>query len=113
MATANVLKSSQISEKLNVTHEQSTIPKETIILIVGLVAGIALMIVGVMNWTGAVTILIRPGESPGENPFLDFFVLGFAAAFGPYGFAMTAKLRRIDKIEERLPDFLRDVSEAG
>ncbi len=31
----------------------------------------------------------------------------------PYGFAMTAKLRRISKIEERLPDFLRDVAEAG
>ncbi len=31
----------------------------------------------------------------------------------PYGFTMTAKLRRISKIEERLPDFLRDVAEAG
>ena len=31
----------------------------------------------------------------------------------PYGFTMSAKLRRINAIEARLPDFLRDVSEAG
>ena len=40
-------------------------------------------------------------------------VLGIAAMCGPYGFVTTAKLRRIQKIEDRLPDFLRDVAEAG
>jgi archaeal flagellar protein FlaJ len=113
MATANVLRPSQISDKLTVTSQEPTFAKETLVLIVGLVVGIVLIVLGVLNLTGAVTILVRPGEATGENPFLDFMVLGMAAIFGPYGFVMTAKLRRIQKIEERLPDFLRDVSEAG
>lgn len=113
MATANVLKPSQIAEKLNVTSDEPAISRENLVLVIGLVAGIALIVVGVLNLTGAITTVIRPGESTGTNPFLDFLVLGIAAICGPYGFVMTAKLRRIQKIEERLPDFLRDVSEAG
>src|SRR5208283_4211992 len=56
---------------------------------------------------------IRPGEGAGWNPALDYIVLGFLAVLAPYGFLMSAKLRKIGAIESRLPDFLRDVSEAG
>ena len=72
-----------------------------------------LFVVAGLDWTGALNIEVRPGEGAGINPALDFIVLGIAAIFGPYGFVMTAKLRRISKIEDRLPDFLRDVAEAG
>ncbi|MGB9635898.1 MAG: type II secretion system F family protein [Thermoplasmata archaeon] len=47
------------------------------------------------------------------NRALDFFVLGIAILIGPYGFYKNMELSRIRSIEERLPDFLRDVSEAG
>ncbi|MCI4356238.1 MAG: type II secretion system F family protein [Thermoplasmata archaeon] len=113
MATATVLKPAQFADKLGDVSEEATIPKETLVLIVGLIAGIALMVVGAMDYLGALNVQVRPGEGAGTNPALDFLVLGISAIFGPYGFVMTAKLRRIQKIEERLPDFLRDVSEAG
>jgi flagellar protein FlaJ len=113
MATANVVRSAQITERLGVVEKETTLPKETLVLIVGLVAGIALFVVGGLNYAGVMNLQIRPGEGAGVNPALDFLVLGIAAICGPYGFVMTAKLRRVQKIEERLPDFLRDVSEAG
>src|SRR5208283_3714653 len=69
--------------------------------------------VAIMNYVGTLTITLAPGEATGANPAIDFLVLGMLCLIAPYGFAMTAKLRRIGKVEERLPDFLRDVSEAG
>ncbi len=51
-----------------------------------------------------------------EHPvtrFLTFLAIGFMAAIGPYGFYMSAQDKRIKAIEKRLPDFLRDVAEAG
>jgi len=113
MATATVARPSQISAKLNAGTNESTIPREIIVLIAGSIVGVILFVVAGLDWTGALNIELRPGEGAGINPALDFMVLGIAAIFGPYGFVMTAKLRRVQKIEDRLPDFLRDVAEAG
>jgi flagellar protein FlaJ len=112
MATSNALPS-DLTARLGIVSEETTIPKETVVLFGGLAVGIALFVVAMLDYIGAMNLQIRPGEGAGVNPALDFMVLGIAAIFGPYGFVMTAKLRRIQKIEERLPDFLRDVSEAG
>jgi len=86
---------------------------ELIALIAGSVAAIALWIVAGLAYVGTVHVLFRPGESTGANPAIDFAVLGMLALLGPYGFIATTKQRRIAKIEDRLPDFLRDVAEAG
>ncbi|HYB63324.1 MAG TPA: type II secretion system F family protein [Thermoplasmata archaeon] len=87
--------------------------REMLLLIVGAVAAIALFVVGAMEGLGAIRVVFRPGEPTGANPMIDFFVLGILCLIAPYGFAATAKQRRIAKIEDRLPDFLRDVAEAG
>ncbi|MCX8174091.1 MAG: type II secretion system F family protein [Thermoplasmata archaeon] len=47
------------------------------------------------------------------NRAMDFFILGIAILIGPYGFYKSMELSRIRGIEERLPEFLRDVAEAG
>jgi flagellar protein FlaJ len=93
--------------------QTTTITRETALLIGGLIGGIVLWVVGALNYLGTLDIELRPGEGAGANPALDFLVLGMLVFIAPYGFAMSAKLRRISKIEERLPDFLRDVAEAG
>lgn len=52
----------------------------------------------------------------GENPprrALNFMVFGFLILMGPYGFYVAKKDKEIKEIERRLPDFLRDVAEAG
>lgn len=45
--------------------------------------------------------------------YLDLIVIGILILVGPYGFYMSVKYARIRDIEKRLPDFLRDVAEAG
>ncbi len=93
--------------------EKVTLSRETVLLFVGIAVGAILWIIAGLNYVGTLNIQFRAGEGAGANPALDFFVLGAIAVMAPYGFAMSAKLRRIAKIEERLPDFLRDVAEAG
>jgi flagellar protein FlaJ len=44
---------------------------------------------------------------------IDYVIFAMAAAIGPYGFYAAAKEKHIHEIETRLPDFLRDVAEAG
>ena len=116
MATANapasVRKVRSITAEAKATRA-APLSLETILLIAGGVVGAVFWVVGVLNYTGTFNIQLRPGEGTGANPALDFLVIGLLCIMAPYGFAMTAKLRRIGKIEERLPDFLRDVAEAG
>ena len=96
-----------------VTAKEEGLDRETVLLIAGAVVAVVLWALAALEYVGRLHIVFRPGEATGANPMLDFFVLGLIVLMAPYGFAMTAKLRRIAKIEERLPDFLRDVAEAG
>ncbi len=52
------------------------------------------------------------GQTPMQR-FLNFLFLGFAIMIGPYAFYKTKKDADIKAIERRLPEFLRDVAEAG
>ena len=96
-----------------VTAKEEGLDRETVLLIAGAVVAVVLWALAGLEYVGRLNLVFRPGEATGANPMLDFFVLGLIVLMAPYGFAMTAKLRRIAKIEERLPDFLRDVAEAG
>jgi len=93
--------------------EETGLSREMLLLIVGSAVGVILFVIAGLEYVGTLTIQLRPGEGTGANPAIDFMVLGILCIIAPYGFAMSAKLRRISKIEERLPDFLRDVAEAG
>ncbi len=44
---------------------------------------------------------------------IDYIIFAMLSFFGPYGFYMSTKEKHIREIESRLPDFLRDVAEAG
>ncbi|MCK5024822.1 MAG: type II secretion system F family protein, partial [Thermoplasmata archaeon] len=52
------------------------------------------------------------GQSPTQR-FLNFLFLGIAIMFGPWAFYTSKKQSDLQAIERRLPDFLRDVAEAG
>ncbi len=45
--------------------------------------------------------------------WIDFVALGLMAICGPYGFYTSWNYKKMKDIESRLPDFLRDVAEAG
>ena len=96
-----------------VTAKPEGMPRETVLLIAGGAVAVVFWVIAMLNFVGLLNIQIRPGEGTGANPAIDFFVIGLLCLIAPYGFAATAKQHRIAKIEERLPDFLRDVAEAG
>ncbi|MCK4444934.1 MAG: type II secretion system F family protein, partial [Thermoplasmata archaeon] len=52
------------------------------------------------------------GESPTRR-FLNFLVFALLAFLGPIGFYKYKQSKDVQAIERRLPDFLRDVAEAG
>ncbi len=75
-------------------------------IMIGSVA--AMMLLLLIGIVGAVNNTIYGGMA-----FLDWLVLGLAAFMGPYGIYSSIQARKISQIEERVPDFLRDVAEAG
>ncbi len=44
---------------------------------------------------------------------IDYVIFAMLSFFGPYGFYTSTKEKHIRELETRLPDFLRDVAEAG
>lgn len=50
-----------------------------------------------------------------QLPFewMDWIMFGIMIFVGPYGFYQAARIKKVKQIEDRLPDFLRDVAEAG
>ncbi len=75
--------------------------------------------IAVLNLLGSVSLTFR-AEAQNVDPFLQRFnsflnwlVIAILGFIGPYGFYLAKKQREIKQIERRLPDFLRDVAEAG
>jgi flagellar protein FlaJ len=89
--------------------------KTIYVLIIGIAVAVVCMIIGVMCSTGAITFEIRSGENAPSplNSLVDWGVFAMLAICAPYGFIRTRQIGRINEIEKRLPDFLRDVAEAG
>jgi archaeal flagellar protein FlaJ len=98
---------------LDIEKTRPAFPVERVALFAGLAVGVAMFAIALVNYLGIFNTPIRPGETLGANPAIDFAVLGALAILGPYGFLASAHFRRISRIESRLPDFLRDVAEAG
>jgi flagellar protein FlaJ len=65
-----------------------------------------------LNLINSVNLAFRAGQQTFER-FLFWFVIAVLGFIGPYGFFVAKKQREIKQIERRLPDFLRDVAEAG
>lgn len=89
-------------KKKKVTKESNTL---LLIVALSMIISIILFIIGVLALIKAVTV----------DPlyWLDFFIFGIAIMVGPYGFYASAQYSKIKDIEKRLPEFLRDVAEAG
>lgn len=63
-----------------------------------------LAFVGILDHIGGLAVPLDP---------IDWVIFAIMAFVAPYGFYMSAKEKRVRDIETRLPDFLRDVAEAG
>ncbi len=74
------------------------------IFIISVIGAVISVFIGLLSY-------LEAGPIPLE--FIDWAMIGSMAFFGPFGFYVTHKQKQIHRIERRLPDFLRDVSEAG
>lgn len=90
-------------EKLDLT--------KPILVVSGGVAAVFIAI-AVLNMMDVFDISLRSGETPIKRG-INFIVFAMLIIMGPYGFYTHRKLKEVAAIEGRLPDFLRDVAEAG
>ncbi len=84
-----------------------------ILIVSGGIAGI-LILIAILNIMDILNLPLRADEA--TQPVkrgVNFIVFAMLAILGPYGFYSQMKLKQIAAIEGRLPDFLRDVAEAG
>jgi flagellar protein FlaJ len=83
-------------------------------LILGISMGLLAVFgfIAFLNLIGSVSFSFR-SDQRNLDRFLDWLVIAIMGFIGPYGFFMARKQREIKQIERRLPDFLRDVAEAG
>jgi len=82
------------------------------IVSVSITLAVLFIFVGFLNLIDSVNLAFRAGQRPMER-FLYWFVVACLGFIGPYGFYLAKQHREIKQIERRLPDFLRDVAEAG
>lgn len=84
-----------------------------ILIASGAVAAIFILI-ALLNFMDSLNIPLHPREvdAPVKRG-LNFVVFAILVLIGPYGFYLYKKQKDIAAIETRLPDFLRDVAEAG
>ena len=75
----------------------------TILIASGLV-GALILAIGFLDGIGGIDV---------PSDWLTYVFLGLMAFTGPYGFYASKQHKRIRDIEARLPEFLRDVAEAG
>jgi len=92
-----------------------------IVVMAGVGLFVVLFLIAVLNLIDSLNFAFR-GVDPAERlsagqlslqRFLTWFTLAIVALIGPYGFFLGKKQRNIKAVERRLPDFLRDVAEAG
>jgi archaeal flagellar protein FlaJ len=82
--------------------------------VVGLAATLFVLFgfIAFLNLINSVNLSFRPSQGNVER-FLYWLVVATLGYIGPYGFYTAKQQREIKLIERRLPDFLRDVAEAG
>ncbi|MFQ6127842.1 MAG: type II secretion system F family protein [Thermoplasmata archaeon] len=84
-----------------------------ILIVSGIVAGVFILI-AILNIIDSINIPIHPREATAPvKRGLNFAVFAILTLIGPYGFYLYKKQKDVAAIETRLPDFLRDVAEAG
>jgi flagellar protein FlaJ len=84
--------------------ESELSPVKLVSYIAAAIAGL-FCVLGVLALAGRFQVLWLTGP--------DWFIIAMMAFLGPVGIVRTREDKRIREIEERLPDFLRDVAEGG
>ncbi|MGQ9587831.1 MAG: type II secretion system F family protein [Thermoplasmata archaeon] len=82
--------------------EKADLTRTVLGVSIGLMAVFAFM--AIVDYIGSLNLPLEP---------IDYIIFAMLSFFGPYGFYMSTREKHVREIEMRLPDFLRDVAEAG
>jgi len=74
-----------------------------------------LLIIGVVGLVifSAIAVMVAAGQLKLGLIWIYWLMIGLMIFSGPYGFYVSWKTKKVKDVENRLPDFLRDVAEAG
>jgi len=114
--------SQQLAEAKVKLHQKKE--RTQAVVLSGVVAFVVLFLIALLNLInpGTTTFFALRPVDPAEQltvsqlglqRFLTWMTIAVIALVAPYGFFLGAKQRDIKAVERRLPDFLRDVAEAG
>src|SRR6266496_4428676 len=84
--------------------ESELSPVKLVSYVAAAIAGL-FAVLGILTLTGRFQVLWLTGP--------DWFIIALMGFLGPVGIVRSREDKRIREIEERLPDFLRDVAEGG
>lgn len=109
---------SVVPVNLGPTKEKSTEFKTIYVFYIGLGVMAVCFVLAILAASGVAALTLQPGEDQAGvafhvNAFIDWLVIGGLAVLLPYGILANSRATKIAEIESRLPDFLRDVAEAG
>jgi len=88
---------------LEIPGSQKVDRSKRILTISGVVFAL-FIVLAMLDYTGGLNLPFQ---------WMDWIMFGIMILIGPYGFYQSARIKKIKQIEDRLPDFLRDVAEAG
>ena len=98
-------------EKARIRLYEKTDRKRSILAVSSVLLSIFAFI-AFLNLIGSINLGFR-ADMRNLDRFLNWLVIAILTFIGPYGFFLASKNREVRQIERRLPDFLRDVAEAG
>ncbi|MCD6513277.1 MAG: type II secretion system F family protein [Thermoplasmata archaeon] len=99
----------EAATKFKEKYDVSTLYK-ILILSASAIIAVMFVILAVLTQFKMLTA-IGPIKLSPENS-MDFAIFAILSAIGPYGFYEYARLRKIDLMEQRFPEFLRDLAES-
>jgi len=103
MATTQLSKAgTEKALKKILATEKSDLTIPIVIVSLAIMAG--LVFVALLDYIGSLNVPLEP---------IDWIIFAMVAVFGPYGSYVSKRESHVHEIEMRLPDFLRDVAEAG
>ncbi len=109
---SDLLDISEVEEELFVKFVQEERDYSKPILVVSIILGGLCLIISLLNFLDVVNWTLSPGD--GNIRRMIYWLIYAGIVFmGPYPFYKSIKSSRVKAIEKRIPEFLRDVAEAG
>jgi flagellar protein FlaJ len=108
---SNVMKKQGLIKRLSMTGQLSRF----MVYISALVPAIIFIILALLNLAGVISHMVINVDATSKIylfTWYDFIILAVVTALGVFGIYESFRIRRVRKIDDRFPDFVRDLAES-